>query len=145
MRYELQEWELRVRLPDLRFDPGTTGAMSEAFHVAHHARYGFSRPDKPVELVTLYLDAVVDAPDVRDAAPVTGGADALAERRAVWTGGGEAAGDVPVYDRARLAEGAELPGPCIVEEPTATTYVHPGWVATVDAAGTLIATARPGA
>jgi N-methylhydantoinase A len=145
MRYELQEWELRVRLPDLRFDPGTTGAMSEAFHVAHHARYGFSRPDKPVELVTLYLDAVVDAPDVWDAAPVTGGADALAERRAVWTGGGEAAGDVPVYDRARLAEGAELPGPCIVEEPTATTYVHPGWVATVDAAGTLIATARPGA
>jgi N-methylhydantoinase A/oxoprolinase/acetone carboxylase beta subunit len=95
--------------------------------------------------VTLYLDAVVDAPDVWDAAPVTGGADALAARRAVWTGGGEAAGDVPVYDRARLAEGAELPGPCIVEEPTATTYVHPGWVATVDAAGTLIATARPGA
>jgi N-methylhydantoinase A len=48
--------------------------------------------------------------------------------------------DVAVYERGRLAEGATLHGPCIIEEPSATTYIHPGWTAVTDALGTLIAT-----
>jgi N-methylhydantoinase A len=143
MRYELQEWELRVRLPDLRFNSETGRVMAEAFHLAHHARYGFSRPEKPVELVTLFLEAELGSDDTPYQGAETGDGDALIARRGVWTDGG-AVTDVAVYDRGRLAEGRMLRGPCIVEEPSATTYLHPGWSAVTDALGTLIATPERG-
>jgi N-methylhydantoinase A len=37
------------------------------------------------------------------------------------------------YDRAGLVTGDQLPGPAVIEEPTATTFVPVGWTATVDA------------
>jgi N-methylhydantoinase A/oxoprolinase/acetone carboxylase beta subunit len=145
MRYELQEWELRVRLPDaLSFDADTPTVLADAFHIAHHARYGFSRPEKPVELVTLYLEAALrgdHAAYERPPGAADGPAgDAVVGEREVWTGAARGAAPVPVYDRARLGVGAALTAPCIVEEPSATTYLHPGWRAVVDAGGTLIAT-----
>jgi N-methylhydantoinase A len=140
MRYELQEWELRVRLPELRFDSEALRAMASAFHLAHHARYGFSRPEKPVELVTLYIEAALSTDQVPYTRRAAAGGDALVGRRRVYTSGRQAVDDVAVYERGRLAEGITLPGPCIIEEPSATTYIHPGWTAVVDALGTLIAT-----
>jgi N-methylhydantoinase A len=144
MRYELQEWELRVRLPELRFDEEAGRAMADAFHEAHHARYGFSRPEKPVELVTLYIEAALTSDQVRYARRAPAGGNALVGRRRVYTSGAEASDDVAVFERARLAGGATLRGPCIVEEPSATTYIHPGWTAVADALGTLIATPEGG-
>jgi N-methylhydantoinase A len=140
MRYELQEWELRVRLPELRFDSEAVRAMANAFHLAHHARYGFSRPEKPVELVTLYIEAALGTDQVPYTRRPAAGGDALVARRRVYVSARQSVDDVAVYERGRLAEGTTLPGPCIVEEPSATTYVHPGWTAVVDALGTLIAT-----
>lgn len=144
MRYELQEWELRVRLPELRFDAASAAAMADAFHLAHHARYGFSRPDKQVELVTLYIEATLASDDLPHARSGVGSGNAVVDRRPVWTGDGRVAHDVPVYERERLAEGARLRGPFIVEEPSATTYVHPGWTAVTDGLGTVIARPEDG-
>lgn len=144
MRYELQEWELRVRLPELRFESGAIREMASAFHFAHHARYGFSRPEKPVELVTLYIEASLSTDQVRYTRRLAAGGDALVARRRVYTSGQQAVDDVAVYERGRLAVGMTLPGPCIIEEPSATTYIHPGWTAVVDALGTLIATPDAG-
>jgi N-methylhydantoinase A len=144
MRYELQEWELRVRLGELRSGEEAARAMADAFHLAHEARYGFSRPEKPVELVTLYVDAALTTDQVPYARRAAAGGDALLGRRRVYTGGGEAVQDVAVFERERLGEGATLRGPCIIEEPSATTYVHPGWTAVTDALGTLIATPEGG-
>jgi N-methylhydantoinase A/oxoprolinase/acetone carboxylase beta subunit len=138
MRYELQEWELRVRLPGLGSGRETPREMADAFHAAHHARYGFSRPEKPVELVTLFLEAELGSDDVPYRGDGRADGEALIGRRSVWTGGGM--NDVAVYDRGRLAEGQLLRGPCIVEEPSATTYFHPGWTAVTNALGALIAT-----
>ncbi|MGN6793414.1 MAG: hypothetical protein ACTHJW_13610, partial [Streptosporangiaceae bacterium] len=52
---------------------------------------------------------------------------------------------VPVLTRAELAERAEsrtgqdwLAGPCVIEEPAATTLVLPGQIASQDKAGNLI-------
>ncbi len=57
----------------------------------------------------------------------------------MYTGGGKVSDEIAVFERGRLSEGATLRGPCIVEEPSATTYIHPGWTAVTDGLGTLIA------
>jgi N-methylhydantoinase A len=142
MRYELQEWELRVALPEVTFDAGAATTLADAFHDAHLARFGFARPDKPVELVTLYLDATVVAPRVQyGAATLHGGAtaDALLGTRRVWIDADHGALDASVFERSRLAVGASLQGPCIVEESSATTFLQPGWAAIVDGARNLVA------
>jgi N-methylhydantoinase A len=40
--------------------------------------------------------------------------------------------DTPVYDRARLAAGAQVEGPAIIEQLDSTVVVPPGVVAEVD-------------
>ena len=45
----------------------------------------------------------------------------------------------PIYPhRGKLLRGNVLPGPAIIEEPDASTLVHPGWAATVDEYGNLV-------
>ena len=46
--------------------------------------------------------------------------------------------ETTIYDRERLAVGAEFAGPAIVEQFDATTVVPPGWHASVDRYGNLI-------
>ena len=43
-----------------------------------------------------------------------------------------------VFDRGKLLRGNVLAGPAIIEEPDASTLVHPGWTATVDEYGNLV-------
>ena len=51
--------------------------------------------------------------------------------------------ETPVHDRARLPIDAEIAGPAVIEEMSATTLLHPGQRATTDAAGNLIVTLLP--
>ena len=44
----------------------------------------------------------------------------------------------PVYEGARLKSGNEIAGPAIVEQPTTTLKIAPGWRAKVDAIGNLL-------
>jgi N-methylhydantoinase A len=142
MRYVLQEWELRVALPEGPIDDGSLELIARAFHEAHLARYGFAREDQAVEFVTLYVDAVARAPAVELGRVEQGSGDparALKERREVYLDERHGTAGVPVYERDRLRAGDILPGPLVVEEGTATTYVQPGWLMQVDAAGNLVA------
>jgi N-methylhydantoinase A/oxoprolinase/acetone carboxylase beta subunit len=43
-----------------------------------------------------------------------------------------------VLDRGKLLRGNVIAGPAIIEEPDASTLVHPGWTATVDEHGNLV-------
>jgi N-methylhydantoinase A len=141
MRYELQEWELRVDVTGLPLDGQTPPEFAAAFHAAHLARFGFARNDKPVELVTLYLDAAVEGPPIvygQNSANRSSPDAALLGRRPVHVCGDRTAAECPVFDRSRLAPGATVHGPCIIEEPSATTFLQPGWTVVVDASGNLI-------
>jgi N-methylhydantoinase A len=42
--------------------------------------------------------------------------------------------------RSSLAAGSVVKGAAVIEEPTATTFVPPGWIVTVDKSGALILT-----
>jgi N-methylhydantoinase A len=46
---------------------------------------------------------------------------------------------VPVYDRSALASGQTVAGPAIVEERETTTVLPPGWSATIDQIGCIVA------
>jgi N-methylhydantoinase A/oxoprolinase/acetone carboxylase beta subunit len=138
MRYVLQEWELPVELPAGPFGEPELAAIRGRFHAAHRARYGFAREDKPVELVTLLVEAGVPAPAVAYGRAGRNGARAAATRSVVVDPGRPAV-DVAVHRREELPPGAQLEGPFLVTEPTCTVYVQPGWEAVVDAHGNLVA------
>jgi N-methylhydantoinase A len=143
MRYVLQEWELPVELPAGPLECDDLDEIRDRFHKAHHARYGFSREDRPVEFVALLVSAAVPAPSVTYGATGhhrAGEGDGL-RTWPVVVDHREGAVDVAVYARARLRPGRELHGPVVVTEPTSTTYVQPGWDIAVDTMGNLVAKA----
>jgi N-methylhydantoinase A len=124
IRYRGQSYELTV--------PWSQNA-AQAFHKEHQRVYGYSSPERPVEVVTLRLRAVspVERPSLR------AGRTARAElgRRRVWCAGRwrmVAAGP-------REALGSKLHrGPLLVTDYGSTTLVPPGWSTRVDAWGNLI-------
>jgi N-methylhydantoinase A len=116
--------------------------LQAMFHAEHDQRYGQAAPDERLECVNVRL--VVTA----------GKTDTLAEqwlaqrwqpeppvpestRDVVFT---DATKPVPtrVIWRPSLAAGARIEGPAVIEEPNATTLIHPGDVASVTEAGHLI-------
>ena len=52
--------------------------------------------------------------------------------------------EAALYERAQLGAGAAIAGPAVVEQADTTTWILPGWRASVDEVGNLIL-ARAGA
>ena len=140
LRYHGQSFELPVTVPPGPLAASDMERLREDFHAMHERAYGYAAPEDPVELVNVRLAAIGVTPKPRRAALAEGGpsaAPALKGRRDVWFA--ETAGFRPtqVLDRGKLLRGNVIDGPAIVEEPDASTLVHPGWMATVDAHGNL--------
>ena len=128
LRYRGQGFELNVAFsPDL---------VTE-FHREHHFRYGYSHPDREVELVTLRLRARIRGR--RESATLfsRGGSFARkSEKRPVWSGGRWVA--TVLHERAGLRPGQRLQGPAIIAEYSATTFIPSGSTFRVDMAGNLL-------
>jgi N-methylhydantoinase A len=112
----------------------------------HERAYGYAASEDPVELVNVRLAAVGVTPKPRRAPLPDGGpgaAPALKGRRDIWFA--EAGGFRPtgVFDRGKLLRGHVIDGPAIIEEPDASTLVHPGWTAAVDEHGNLVLRPAP--
>jgi N-methylhydantoinase A len=124
-RYRGQSFELRVPAAD----------WVELFHAAHEDRYGYRRPETPVEAVTLRV--VVTAPPVPLDVPALGEASGPPQAQ---TGsvvyGGETL-EVERIWRRDLASGHVITGPAIIQEYSATTWVPPNWRVEVDPWGCL--------
>jgi N-methylhydantoinase A len=107
-------------------------ASADGFHRAHLDRYGH-RLAMPVELVNLRARVSGPAPELR--LPHL----AVPEPQARWPGvrlvGWEA--EVPVLPRSGVPLSA-LPGPAIIVDPVATTWLAPEWTAKADSYGNLL-------
>ena len=130
-RYPEQAYELDVAVPAEGLD-GDVAAQK--FHEAHQRLYGFSEAASPVQITTVRLSVIgrvppVALPDAAATTPVPTGMRAVRHR-----GGTVAA---TVFSRATLGAGARLQGPAIIEQQDTTTWLAPGWTATVDRIGTL--------
>jgi N-methylhydantoinase A len=142
LRYVGQEHTISIPVRD----PGMLGGHDEElrrlFDTEHHQRYGQAAPDERLEVVNIRL--VVTA----------GRADSLAQQwlSEQWVAEAPVAHvsrDVIFADASRpvrarvvwrpsLAAGARIDGPAVIEEPNATTLLHPGDVAVVSDAGHLV-------
>jgi N-methylhydantoinase A len=141
LRYHGQSFELPVVVPPGPLSAGDVLRLRDEFHAMHERAYGYAAPDDPVELVNVRLAAVGVTPKPRRAPLPEGGPLATAAvkgRREVWFA--EASGFRPtlVLDRGKLLRGNVIEGPAIIEEPDASTLVHPGWKASVDVHGNLV-------
>ena len=117
---------------------GPADAVREAFTTAHRARFGFATPERALVAEAVEVEAVSPGEAVAEAAHPARrtGAPEPVDQVAMWTGGAEHA--APVFDRAALLAGDEIPGPALVREATATTVIEPGWTAAVTPANALL-------
>jgi N-methylhydantoinase A len=132
VRFRGQSHELKVRT-----SRPSVEAIGEAFRAAYAKLYGSTPGDKPVEIVTLRVRRTGKRPPlVLPALKPEAGADERSVELVTATGEAAAA---PVRSRAQLlgVRGGAA-GPMLVVDDEATTYVPPGWHATLRENGTVV-------
>jgi len=130
VRFRGQSHELKVRVtrPSL-------AAIEEAFRAAYAASYGRVPEGREIEIVTLRLRRVGHAPDV--SLPPLEVLSARARGTASVVDETGTRHSAPTVSRQALL-GAVTPGPLLVIDPEATTYVPPDWSASGRGDGTVI-------
>jgi N-methylhydantoinase A len=126
-RYPAQAWELRVHLDERPHGPE---AIEEAFHREHQHRNGTADPGSRVEVLSwgVRVEIGADAPQLPSlvARPADGGP---AAGEVVFASRGERA---LRYPGGALRAEQVIAGPAIVDEPTTTVVIPPGWLARLD-------------
>jgi N-methylhydantoinase A len=140
LRYVGQDHPLLVELPsESNSGCELLGLVRELFHSKHERLYGFRRDDARVELVRLHLLALgrlsQHSTAAVEAAEASKSIDPKDSRPLFVDGHFQ---DALIYERAALPFGAKMEGPCILEEPSATTYVPPGFDLLVEEDGNLL-------
>lgn len=134
MRYRGQGYELNVPC-----SAETPAEAIAAFHRLHQQRYGFSDPDKPVEIVNARLRITAAAepysPPYREPVPGDTRATSYAERDMHVDGRFVRS---RLYRRHELAPGTAIHGPAMITEYTSATVLSSGSRAQVDGFGNLV-------
>jgi N-methylhydantoinase A len=135
MRYAGQSHELEVP-----YDPRQTATiLAKNFHAAHELRYGYSRPEAPVEVVNVRLvtQAPSDPPQLpRRELREGDGQPARCGEKQVWFGA--EAHTTALYRREKLVAGDRFHGPAVIFQYDTTTVVPPAWGVQVDEFGNLV-------
>ena len=130
LRYRGQAHELTVTAPA----GAGLAEVTELFEAAFERQFGRRDSSRGVELVNLRLVGriPVEAPAWTVAA---GGSGRPSGRRRVTEAGASFACDV--WERGDIQPGTTIPGPAVIEEMSATTYLPTGWTLSVGAIGEL--------
>jgi N-methylhydantoinase A/oxoprolinase/acetone carboxylase beta subunit len=127
IRYNGQSYELTV--------PWNSTDPAAPFHREHHRVYGYSNPERAIEIVTIRVRARLDVqkPTLVSQRMRSRISKKPTTRRihstAAWR-------DTPVYPRSSLTTAA-LRGPALILDYGSTTMIPPGWTFSVDQAGSL--------
>jgi N-methylhydantoinase A len=135
MRFRRQTYGIDVALPWDRLDADRVAELGRIFERQYEDLYGagtaFARAG--VEVHALRVDAVGALAKPRLAPARLGPADPSSARKAPRDAHFEGRFmRTDVYERDRLAPGARLAGPAIVESPLTTVVIPPGHRAEVD-------------
>jgi len=137
LRYFGQQSELTVTFDADPRSHSDVDRLISVFEKAYNNLYGVNPSHVPIELVTWRVTArgpVV--PFHRTMAlPTSPGEPKTYRTVHAW----QEDTKTPVYDRNTLASGQSIAGPAIIEERETTTAIPPGWSATVDQFGCIIA------
>ena len=134
LRYVGQGYELTIPFDGM-------DSVADEFATRYAKAFGMADPHSLIEAVTWRVTAIGEGNPVefQRAGSTARSRQKLIERRPAYFP--ETAGftDTDVFDRYALSEGDELVGPAIVEESGSTSVLPPGFRATVDCYGSLIA------
>ncbi len=137
MRYAGQNYEHHVPVSERVIDDAALRAAFATFEQIHAERYGYAIAGEEIELVAFHVtvSGQRDTPQLRASCGTA--VDPSPPSRPVHFRG---LGDLPaaVYRRYDLPAGAQLEGPCVIEEPGSTTLVEPGMRVTVLPDGQLL-------
>ena len=136
MRFVGQAFEVGVEIPAARLESLDAAYLAGLFADAHHRTFMHGAAlDRPVEIVTLRVGATlpIGTPPRLDRETL---AEQTPQRGKVFHG--EAWIDCTRYSAEALTAGQHIDGPGVIEGYTATTWLPPGWTATVDTADNLI-------
>ena len=138
MRYVGQGHEIAVHLPARDLTEADVAVIRAAYDTEYSRFYDRPVPGSDVEIMSFAVTVATVVPGVE---PVAAVADAPApgpirHHQVLDTGTGERT-SWAVYDRAAMAPGCTLAGPCIVAEEETSTLVGPGWTCRMDGLGYL--------
>ena len=127
IRYSGQSYELTV--------PWNARNPGEPFHREHRRVYGYSNPDRAIEIVTIRVRARVAVKKLNLVArrPSARAVEKPAVRKIYSAGAWH---ETPVYARSSFPA-AELRGPALVIDYGSTTLIPPGWMLSWDKGGNL--------
>jgi N-methylhydantoinase A len=133
IRYTGQSYELTV--------PWNGSDPSAPFHSEHQRVYGYSNPDRAIEIVTIRVRARLDVqkPTLVFQRPPARASKTPVQRRVHSAGAWR---DTPVYPRSTFTASTRR-GPALVVDYGATTLIPPGWRFSVDRVGSLKLVAAP--
>ena len=138
LRYVGQAFQLSIDFTAEELAEKGLSLFIDAFDREHTQLFTFAL-DEGHEMVM--IRAIVSAKNdpIPELKTVTGGGDLAAARIAdtEFYYEGETH-DAVIYDRSKLANGVEVPGPSIVNEMDSTTVILPGYTAKVDGVGNLL-------
>jgi N-methylhydantoinase A len=144
MRYVGQVHECTVDIGEMPVGPQTIDAIKTAFHRLHKQLFTYDVPENTVEIVNIETTVIGKTPALTPLAMAAGGHVERAfklSRPMIFDGNG-AAVDTPVYDGRLLGADDTLDGPAVIEEPTTTIVVQPGWSARLDASACYVLSDR---
>jgi N-methylhydantoinase A len=148
-RYVGQFHELSIPVREVDLLTPENGRLLEDFHEAHSEAYGFAQRASPVEVVHLRVTAVgvLEGQAARADHASTPLSFAPTAPRQIWLDEAtdwRAAGSYVLAERRRGGKTLRrVQGPGLVDLPTSTLLVPPGWVCSVTDAGDLLLARRP--
>ena len=137
LRYAGQQHEIAIALPGDPRETHDVNVITEVFETAYLAHYGVAPSHVDIEIVNWRLVSQGPAKEVITIGPSAGRMASPKGKRDVqlWP-----RTPVNVYDRQFLALGQTVEGPVLIEERETTIVIPPGWKATVDRLGCIVAT-----
>jgi len=140
VRYQGQSFEITIPLHGPE-------SLAARFHDAHRRRFSYASESEPVEIVNLRLKAVGRTAKPQFTRQPEGGLNPRAAQvgyKQIYFAAEEslhAARPVhaALYERERLRPGNIVVGPAVIFQLDTTTVLPPGWSATVDGWGNLVA------
>jgi N-methylhydantoinase A len=139
VRYAGQFHEIELNLSSGEITQEDLERLKKDFHKKHDELFTFSLPQVRIELRNLRLiasvkSAPIDLPKIEKAARSAG--DAVKRRRPCFFKGKFM--DTPIYDGTLLGPGSSIQGHAVVEEPTSTIVIPPGFACNIDQYGNYI-------